>query len=78
MTTNIQDLLDNAKAFCLLAERETNRDAGKLERAAQYAAIALAHATTAEAMMEHEMWQESRIAERDELFGGGAPSKWMD
>ena len=47
----IEDLLGTARAFCQLAERETNRDAGKLEKAAQYAAIAQAHAATAQAMM---------------------------
>lgn len=60
---NIQDLLDTAQAFCSLAENETNRDAGKLERAAQYAAIAQAHAATAQAMMTTQNTQ--RIDELD-------------
>jgi hypothetical protein len=47
----IDELLETARAFCQLAERETNRDAGKLERAAQYAAIAQAFATTAQTMI---------------------------
>jgi len=49
--TTVQDLLETARAFCQLAERETNRDAGKLEKAAQYAAIAQAHAATAQALL---------------------------
>ena len=49
----VQELLDTARAFCNLAERETNRDAGRLEKAAQYAAIAQAHAATAQAMVLH-------------------------
>jgi hypothetical protein len=53
--TTVQDLLDTARAFCNLAERETNRGAGRLEMAAQYAAIAQAHAATAQAMMLAEM-----------------------
>ena len=53
MTT--QELLETARAFCQLAERETNRDRGSLERAAQYAALAQAHATTAQAMMLYQV-----------------------
>lgn len=53
--TTVQDLLDTARAFCNLADRETNRDTGRLEKAAQYAAIAQAHAVTAQAMMLAEM-----------------------
>lgn len=49
--TTTQDLLEIARAFCQLAERETNRDRGSLEKAAQYAAIAQAHAATAQALI---------------------------
>lgn len=70
MTT--QDLLDTARAFCNLADRETNRDTGRLEKAAQYAAIAQAHAVTAQAMMmaaENQRKQERHNVWRDETFG---------
>ena len=70
--TTAQDLLDTARAFCHLAERETNRDAGKMERAAQYAVIAQAHAATAQAMIllnEDERRQEQHNVWRDETFG---------
>lgn len=63
-----QDLIETARAFCQLAERETNRDAGRLERAAQYAAIAVAHAATAQAMIDIVRYENERIdVERSEL-----------
>lgn len=66
-TVTPQDLLETARAFCNLAERETNRDAGKLERAAQYATIAQAHAATAQAMIDLARYEDERAdAEREE------------
>ena len=47
----VEDLLAAARSFCRMSENETNRPSGTLERAAHYAAIAQAHATTAQAMI---------------------------
>jgi hypothetical protein len=49
----IEDLISAARSFCRLSENETNRPSGSLERAAHYATIAQAHATTAQAMILH-------------------------
>ena len=49
----IEDMISVARSFCRMSENETNRPSGTLERAAHYAAIAQAHATTAQAMILH-------------------------
>ena len=64
----VGELINTAGAFCELAERETGRDRGSLEKAAQYATIAHAHAATAQAiMMRDEIAYQHIDAERDEL-----------
>lgn len=78
MSSTVIDLLETARAFCSLAERETNRDSGKLERAAQYAAIAQAHAITAQAMLANRaddmaIWQLENLEMKS-----GDPNKWLD
>jgi len=65
---NPKDLIETAAAFCRLAENETNRDRGSLERAAHYATIAQAHSATAQAMIDLWRYQDERAdAERSEL-----------
>lgn len=51
MNTTLEDLLNTARIYCAFADRETGRDRGSLEKAAQYAAVAQAHAATAQAMI---------------------------
>ena len=51
----IDELLESARGYCNLAEREMGRDRGTLAQATQYAAIAQAFATTAQAMILRSM-----------------------
>jgi len=51
----IDELLENARGYCVLVDREMGRDRGTLAQAAQYAALAQAFATTARAMMLDEL-----------------------
>lgn len=62
----IDELLESARGYCHLAEREIGRDRGTLEQATRYATIAQAFATTAQAMMGAEArqeWLEQRAEE---------------
>ena len=62
----IEELLESARGYCHLADREMERDRGSLDKAAQYAAIAQACAYTAQAMMGAEArqeWLEQRAAD---------------
>ena len=51
----IDELLESARGYCHLADREMERDRGSLDKAAQYAAIAQACAQTAQATMWAQM-----------------------
>ena len=54
-TMTIDELLESARGYCHLADREMGRDRGTLAQATQYAVLAQAFATTARAMMLDEL-----------------------
>ena len=67
-TQTAQDLIETAKTFCWRAALEGDpNEGGDRKLAAQYAAIAQAHAATAQAMIDLDRYEDERIdAEREE------------
>jgi len=65
----IEELLESARGYCHLADREMERDRGSLDKAAQYAAIAQACAQTAQATMLAQMLAQMKVTGESAIAG---------